>query len=261
MALHRAQIPLRFVDIDELKKGSVNTYSVLYIPYSYAIDNEAVAALRDFVSKGGTLWADGLTGWKNATGEIRPMIPGGLSDVFGIEASDIYPVKVDEPYSVTNQNEHAGELWKLPLRLRGAEVLLRDQDGKPFATRHLFGRGQALYFGSALTLGYFKRNTPILQQWIISPATQAQANALVEVKKASGTICFRGLVHPSGPVAILSNWGGEDTVVVSFRGDYAVSDALTGTPVQVTHEQGATVATVTLPAGAVRVLKADTATR
>jgi hypothetical protein len=157
----------------------------------------------------------------------------------------------------------ASQLAALTSQLRiGSEFFLNRRGGSGnFAARHLFGRGQALYFGSALTLGYFKRNTPILQQWIISPATQTQANALVEVKKASGTICFRGLAHPSGPVAILSNWGGEDTVVVSFRGDYAVSDALTGTRVQVTHEQGTTVATVTLPAGAVRVLKADTATR
>jgi hypothetical protein len=43
---------------------------------------------------------------------------------------------------------------------------------------------------------------------------------------------------------------------VSFRGNYAVSEALAGKPVQVTHEQGRTLATVQLPAAAVALLKA-----
>jgi hypothetical protein len=261
LALHRAHIPTRFVDIDQLRTGSLASYDVLYIPYSYAMDDQAVAALRDFASKGGTLWADGLTAWKNETGEIRPTIPGGLSDLFGIQASDIYPVKADEPYSVTSQNERAGELWMLPLELRGAEVILRDRQGRPFATQHHFGKGQAIYFESALTLGYFKRSNPLVQQWIIDPAMKVQANALVQIKKARRTVGFRGLVHASGPVAILTNWGDTDNVVVSFRGDYAVADTLTGAPVEVTHRQGETLANVKLPAGAVSVLKASKAPR
>ena len=257
LALHRAHIPMQFVDIEQLKKGLINGNEVLYIPYSYALDDQAVAALRNFVSQGGTLWADGLTTWKNETGEIRPTIPGGLSDVFGVEASDIFPVKADQPYSVTEQNELAGELWKLPLQLKGAEVVLRDKAGKPFATSHHYGKGQALYFESALTLGYFKRNNPVVQRWIIEPAVKAQADALVQMKEGSDTVCFRGLAHPSGPVAILANWGNPDTVAVSFRGDYSVVEALTGKPVQVTHEAGRTVARVELPVGAVGILKAS----
>lgn len=261
LALHRAHIPIHFVDIDQLRKRLVDGYDVLYIPYSYAIDDQAVAALRDFVSQGGTLWADGLTAWKNETGEIRPTIPGGLSDVFGVEASDIYPVKADQPYSVTDENEGAGELWKLALQMKGAEAILRDKEGKPFATRHYFGKGQVFYFGSALTLGYFKRNNPVVQRWIIDPVMKTQSDALVLLKKGSDKICFRGLAHPSGPLAILSNWGDTDTVVVSFRGDYDVAETLAGKPVQVTHESGRTVATVALPAGAVGVLKASRVTK
>jgi len=256
MALHRAHIPTRLVDIDQLRTGALGDYDVLYIPYSYAMDDQAVAALRDFVSKGGTVWADGLTAWKNETGEIRPTIPGGLSDVFGIQASDIYPVKANEPYSVTGQNERGGELWKLPLELKGAEVFLRDRQGKPFATKHHFGKGHAIYFEAAVTLGYFKRHDPVVQQWIIDPAEKVQANALVRVKKAPGTVGFRALLYRSEPVAILTNWGDTDTAVVSFQGDYAVADALTGAPVEVAHQQGTTLATVKLPAGAVSVLRA-----
>jgi beta-galactosidase len=259
LALHRAHIPIQFIDLEQLKQGMAQGFEVLYIPYSYAMDDQSVAALRDFVSKGGTLWADGLTAWKNEAGEIRPTIPGGLSEVFGVEASDIYPVKADEPYSVTLQNELAGELWKLPLELKGAEVVLRDREGKPFATRNHFGKGQVLYFESALTLAYAKRNNPVVQQWIVNPAHKAQAHALVQMRQGSDKICFRGLVDPSGLVAILSNWGAAATVTVAFRGDNKVADTLTSKPVRVAYERGLTLATVELPAGAVSILKATKA--
>ena len=255
LALHRAHIPVQIVDIEQLKKTLPGNIALLYVPYSYAMDDQGVAALRDFVNQGGTLWADGLTAWKSETGEIRPTIPGGLSDVFGVEASDIYPVKADEPYSVTSRNERAGELWKLPLELKGAAVVLRDRDGKPFATRHHFGNGQVLYFESALTLAYFKRNNPVVQQFIVKPAREAQADSLVQLTKGSDKVCFRGLAHPSGPVAILSNWGDAETVVVSFRGHYTVVNALTGKSIPVAYAQGRTLASVELQAGAVALIK------
>jgi beta-galactosidase len=260
LALHRAHIPVRLVDLAQLKKGLADGLEVLYTPYSYAMDDQTVTAIRDFVGKGGTLWADGLTAWKNEMGEIRPTIPGGLSEVFGVEASDIYPVKSDQPYSVTEQNEAAGELWKLPLELKSAEVVMRDRDGKPFATRNRFSQGQVFYFESALTLAYFKRNSAIIQQWIVDPALRAQANALVQMREGSDKVCFRGLAYPSGLVAILSNWGTTGIVTVTFRGNYDVADTLSGRPVQVAHEQGLTLATMELPAGTVSILKASKVT-
>jgi hypothetical protein len=122
------------------------------------------------------------------------------------------------------------------LELKGAEVVMSDRAGKPFATAHHFRKGQALFFESAVTLGYFKRHNPVVQQWIIEPAIKAKADALVRMGKGADKICFRGLAHPSGPVAILSNWGDTETVVVSFGGDYDVAEVLTGKAVQVEHE-------------------------
>ena len=170
-ALHRAHVPVDFVHLEELKSGAARRYSVLYLPYSYALDDQAVQALRDYVQNGGTLWADGLPAWKNEYGEMRPRIPGGLGDVFGADASDIDPV--EKPYSVTAANEQGGELWKLPLVMKGGQVLLRDREGKPFAVHHQFGKGQAIYFATALTLAYRRRNNEQVQKWIVQPALAA----------------------------------------------------------------------------------------
>ncbi len=255
-ALRRAHIPVEFVDLDQLKQGAVNRFGVLYLPYSYAIDDAALAALRDFVTQGGCLWAEGLTAWKTGMGEIRPSIPGGLTDLFGVEAFDIYPVKVDQPYSVTDQQERAGELWKLPLEMKGAEIFLRDREGKPFAVKHRVGKGQVIYFESALTLAYAKRKHPLVQQWIVEPALEALRNNRVRLTQGSPETVFRGLVHPQGLVAVLSNWGDAEEVTVNFTGEYRVTEILNGEPVSIRHEQGSTLASLNLPTASARVLKA-----
>ena len=142
------------------------------------------------------LWADGLTGWKNATGEIRPTVPGGLTDVFGVEASDIYPSQPDHPYSVTAQNEQGGELWQLPLQLKGAEVVLRTRDGKPFEVRHAFGKGQAYYFESAVALAYDKRFNPVVQQWITGISAPLEKSQPVILCRDQGRCSFAAWYIP-----------------------------------------------------------------
>jgi len=51
-ALYRAHIPVTFVDLHELESGAVNQYKILYLPYSYAMDDRALAAVRAYASKG-----------------------------------------------------------------------------------------------------------------------------------------------------------------------------------------------------------------
>ena len=257
LALLRAHIPARFVDIDQLKRGELSQYPVLYAPVSYALDDEGVAALKNYIKQGGTLWADGLTAWKNERGKIRPTIPGSLTDAFGVEASDIYPVQPSSPYSVTAQNELGGELWKLPLEGKGAEVLMRDAEGNPFAVKHGYGKGQVYYFASAVTLAYKRRNNPVVQQWIIEPAFRQVSEMPIQLRQGSDRVIFRGLVGPSGSTAIFSNWGETQTIVVSFRGVHKVKNAITGELVPVTTDHGNTIATVRLAAGASAVLMTE----
>ena len=238
------------------KSGAARRYSVLYLPYSYALDDQAVQALRDYVQNGGTLWADGLPAWKNEYGEMRPRIPGGLGDVFGADASDIDPV--EKPYSVTAADEQGGELWKLPLVMKGGQVLVRDSEGRPFAVRHQFGKGQAIYFATALTLAYRRRNNEQVRKWIVQPALAANDGMPVKLEKGSGEISFRALEAPGRAFAVLSNWGQAETVVVSFPGDYAkVVNALSGTAVKPTRTNGKMVVTMPLPAAEILVLEAQ----
>jgi hypothetical protein len=78
----------------------------------------------------------------------------------------------------------------------------------------------------------------------------------VSLTKGSREIVLRGMMRPDGLAAVLSNWGDAQKAVVSFLGDYKVVDTMTAETVPVTEEDGRTLATVNLNAGAVTILKA-----
>ena len=77
-ALCERQIPVEFINEDDLRRGAASRYAVLYLPYVYALDDEGVAAVRRYVAEGGTVWADGPLAWKDGQGHVRPEILGGL---------------------------------------------------------------------------------------------------------------------------------------------------------------------------------------
>jgi len=257
LALIRAHIPVQFVDIDQLKRGEVNKFPVLYAPLDYAMDEATINALKEYVKQGGTLWADGITAWKNERGKIYPSIPGHLTDLFGAEAVEIYPLQPENPYSVTPQNELGGELWKLPLEIKGADVIQRDPDGNPFEIKHSFGKGHVIYYSSAVTVAYLLRGNPIVHQWILEPALKELSAMPIQLKQGSDHLLFRGLTGASGMTAILTNWGDTQTAVVSFAGVHKVKNVVTGEQVPVTLGAGNTLATVSVAAGTSAVLMTE----
>jgi hypothetical protein len=133
-ALCERQIPVDFINEDDLRRGAASRYAVVYLPYSYAMDGASVAAVRRYVADGGTLWADGPTAWKDDCGKVRPEFPGGLIDVFGVKVEDILPAEA--PFSLTPHDTQAGEVMRLSFSLRGAEVLAKDGKGHGLLLRH-----------------------------------------------------------------------------------------------------------------------------
>jgi len=254
-ALRQNHVPVDFLDDDELKAGVAQQYEVLYLPYVYALDDESVQAIRNYVEKGGTVWADGLPAWKDEYGRPRPQIPGGLAEVFGCDVEEIAPTWA--PFSLTGEDKEAGESWLVSLRvLEGAEPVLWAENAGPVATRNSFGKGEAVFVGTALTLGYYSREESAAARWIAAPALAKGLHLPVNVIGASPAISFRGMVHPSGArVAVLTNWGPATVVTVRLQGHFdSVMELTTGATVETSSYSESTTATVSLEAGGVRVI-------
>jgi beta-galactosidase len=226
-ALHRAHIPVDFIDTSELETGKAENYRVLYLPYSYALSGKSAEAIRQFVKNGGTVWADGLVGWKNERGVTLEFPPGPLADVFGFRIEDIDAQW--EPFALGGRDDKAGESWRCVIGQGPRRVLLSDSAGRPTAVEHSFGKGRAIYYGSAVSLAYFRRDDPEAGEWIAGPARTASGDSPVKLLKAPAGVSFRVLESGSRLGAVLTNWGGIGKAVVAFpAGTMTVTELITG---------------------------------
>jgi hypothetical protein len=208
------------------------------------------------VAAGGIVWADGLMAWKDEDSKVRPEMPGGLVDVFGVKVDDIEVMPGE--FALTPRDSRGGEAIRLRLALQGAEVMEQGADGSPAATRHRYGKGTAILFGTALSWGYHKHPEPQVGDWIAAPAVpEARAMAVSAATKAP-RVFFRGLQGPDGLAAILTNPGAECRATVTFRGAFAeVAEVLAGQRIKPVSRQGASEVEITLPAGGACVLRAQ----
>lgn len=205
-ALHRAHVPVDFLDTSELEDGKASRYKALYLPYSYSISQKSAAAIREFVRNGGTVWADGLVAWKDEQGTTKQFPPGPLSDVFGFTLEDIEALDDD-----------TDKLWRCVIPKEAAgRVLLTDSEGHPAAIEHAFGRGRAIYYGGAQTLAYMRHPSERVAGWIAAPAVEASRDLAVRLVEAPGLVSFRALEAKGRTCAVLNNWGAGARATVLF---------------------------------------------
>jgi len=257
-ALHRAHLPVDFLDTSELEAGAASRYRVLYLPNSYALSAKSAAAVREFVRGGGTVWADGLVAWKDEQGVTRQFPPGPLSDVFGFTLEDIDAV--GEPFTLAGAGDRAGELWRCLIPAGTAKALLKGPDGRPNAVEHAFGNGRALYYATALTLGYLHRNDQQAGEWIAAPALAASRDMPVRLVEAPALVSFRPLEAPAGSAALLNNWGPAGRVAIQFPpATRSVVNIVSGAPVALRQAGGVQEAAIELKRGESAVLLAANA--
>ena len=248
-ALHRHHVPVDFIDTSQLEVGDASRYKMLYLPYSYALSAQSCDALRAFVRNGGTIWADGLIAWKDEQGKTLKLPPGPLSDVFGFTLDDIDAQW--EPFAISATGDKAGELWRCVLPKPGpsAKVLVTSPDGRPSAIENRFGQGRAIYYCTALTYGYLRRESPQVAQWIAAPAL-ANSTPPVKLRTALTRVTSRILESSGRPAVLLNNWGPTGQVAIRFPSARKATELLTGASLPVSAGE----VTLALKAGASAII-------
>ena len=244
-ALSHAHVPVDFLDVSELEGGVASRYRVLYLPYTSALSERSAAALHDFVRNGGTLWADGLVGWKDEQGRTMKLPPGPLADVFGFTLDELEAAW--EPFSFTSNNDKAGELFRCLISpSTSARTLLRAPGGRPAAVENTFGKGRAIYYGTALTLSYLRREDPAVAQWI---AAAASFDLPVQLTAAPERVVFRYLESPNESAAVLSNWGPSGRASLSASASIrSATELISNSNIPVTHANGRSELAFDIPA-------------
>jgi beta-galactosidase len=249
-ALHRANVPVDFIDSSQLDNGVPAQYSTLYLPYSFALSKKSCLSIRAFVRDGGTVWADALVAWKDENGVTKQFPPGPLSDVFGFTLDDLDAQW--DPFPLSGNGDTAGELYRgvIPSSTK-ARVLLTDPDGRPTATVHSYGKGKAYYYATALTLAYLRREDPRVTEWIASPAKMPREISLAESPAGA---YLRTLRHPDGRrAAILTHWGRPGRAILAVPpSTRAATNLLTGAALPI--QSGSLTLDLTTGASAVILL-------
>ncbi len=139
--LHDAGHGFSFMSYSSIEAGSLISegYKVLILPMSYAISDEEVKQIEEFVDKGGILVADALPGVMDDHNKFRK--ERAFADIFGIESRTYAREELVTPESETD------------LKIKNAEVLLKDNDSRELLYNK-YGRG------SAFLLNYFMDDYP-----------------------------------------------------------------------------------------------------
>lgn len=217
-ALAERQLPVDFINEEQILNGELSKYEVLYLPYSYALDLPLQKAIADYTGQGGIVWAEAPCAWKNEYGEILREQP--LAEVFGFSVNEFCGCSIEG-------HENSPYLCQADLELEGAEVLSHFTDSSPSILCHKYGGGQAFFVNSTPSLGYFHtQDASFAEQISFLAAKATQPEIRIETK---GKLLRRTLHSGAYRILILENWGAQsaDCTVVSRDSLTRVKNLLT----------------------------------
>lgn len=173
------QIPVELLDTKAITTMDLSIFDIIHIPVSYLLPSSVGKALKNYVSKGGTLICEGRPGYVNEHGLLYKQQPGaGLSEVLGALEDKFYNVdkinmiidlreinrssalnKTDEIGNKGNETNEISETVILPsfvqtLRVTSGKPFIRTEDGKVTGVINKYGKGTAYFIGGGPSLNY-----------------------------------------------------------------------------------------------------------
>jgi len=216
-ALHRRNVAADVVP----PTADLSGYRLVLAPALHVVTPEVAENLERYVQQGGTLLLTARSGVKTATNTVVDLpLPGLLARLAGaeVEEYDSLPAGAAQPLAFAGPlagRPPAGQatVWCEALAPRGAEVLASYASGwlagRPAATRHRHGAGQAIYLGTCGDAVLLQA----LVDWLLAeakvhPALAAPEGVEATLRQADGRQLLFLLNHTSEPreVALDGAW-------------------------------------------------------
>ncbi|RYV49852.1 beta-galactosidase [Pengzhenrongella frigida] len=234
-ALHQLGITVDIVPPD----ADLSGYKLVVVPSLYMVTDRQAANLTGYVAAGGHALVTFFSGIVDEDDRVRlGGYPGAFRDLLGISVEEFSPLLPGQ--TVTLDSGATSSLWTERLRSTGAQVIARYTDGPlpgtPAITRAVHGDGAAWYLATALEAGALRDVMRTAAHGAGVVALGPESDGTVEVvRRASADRSYLFVI----------NHAGQD-ISVAASGHELIS--------------GATVdSTLCVPAGAVRVVREDTA--
>jgi hypothetical protein len=220
LGLQHANIPVEFIDEDDLSPQGLKPYRVLYVTEPN-IPVEGQQAIVDWVRAGGTLAA--VSGAGQCDRHDEPCTV--LRQATGVREQAGPRLLVGDTRVLKTVGQGAGKLGPLQavgmrsvLTVPADSVAARFDDDSPAVAERAVGRGRVVHFAWMPGMSYWKSSTQVqgglptgfsnsLREWIIWPARLANVSVPVTVNRP--LVEAPMLVSPQGIAVTLLNWTGE----------------------------------------------------
>jgi beta-galactosidase len=150
-ALSQANIAVEFISEERVEQGGLNRYQVLYMPGVETMRAGTAAKIKDFVSAGGAVYADGRCAFLDEHLYLRDRIPGhALAEVFGACEADFVAASDAEITSDDGRTLHAHIFSQYLKPLGDGRVTARFPGGRPAVVDNCHGKGRTRLVGTGL---------------------------------------------------------------------------------------------------------------
>lgn len=223
-------------------EADLSAYPLVVVPALYLMTEAAGRNLREYVENGGTLVVSYFSGIVDEHDAVHPgAYPGALRDVLGLTVDEWSPLLDHQRVGLSGPGGAAltGDVWTEFVRPRGAETVWTYADGPaaggPAVTRHRLGRGTAWYVSTRLDAASLDAIVAAAAEDAGLPGRPSLPRDVEVVRRAGAHGHY---------VFVLNHTDAEANVPLDGPGTELLAD-------------GAVHATLTVPAGGVRVVRLD----
>ncbi|MBT2532977.1 beta-galactosidase [Arthrobacter sp. ISL-48] len=210
-----ANITVDFVDT----KSDLGQYSLVVLPATYLLTDDAAQRVEDYVSGGGRLVASYLSGIVDPDNTIRlGGYPGALRNVLGAWSEEMHPLaeEGEEVKLLTaDGNTASADYWTEHLHTTTADALASYASGRlsgsPAVTRNAFGGGTAVYLSARVDSTFLERLLADEREAAgIVPELDAPLGVQVRRRTGNGRSYLLVLNHNDAPAWVDVAAGGTD---------------------------------------------------
>jgi len=230
LALQHANIPVDFIEEDDLTRAGLEPYRVLYVTEAN-VPEEGQRELGAWVKRGGSL----VTVTGAACGDRYNEPCSVLAEATGVREEPRKRMLVSnaaalKPAGQIGDVQAFGPRGRLKGKQEGVEAAF--DDGTPAIVRRKVGSGRILHFAWLPGISYFRSSnarkdglpvgfSPVLRRWIVEPVDAAGVRLPVTADQPMVETPI--LLSPAGAAVTVLNWTGEKierlklTLRVPFR--------------------------------------------
>jgi hypothetical protein len=179
---------------------------MVYLPAFYVMDEKKAGILKDYVSQGGRLLAEGGAGQRDTNSWLHTTRPGGgLGELFGV-IENFRVVDLDEKRSLTLPT---GETVVSPyinaaFQVTTSKVVAEYTNGGIAITENAFGKGLAAMTGFSPGLAYLEEPNSGWIKWLKDLAHRWAGTTPLSSPEETG-LYVRRLESHEGPIYFLFN--------------------------------------------------------